>query len=41
LVCLGLCGCSCLWQDEREQVERTGHGVNLLPTAREDRAGER
>jgi len=42
LVCaavrLGLAGCG-LFEQESEQVQRTGHGVNLLPTERETRAG--
>ena len=34
VACLGLAGC----QQESEQVQRTGHGVNLMPMGRETRA---
>jgi hypothetical protein len=37
LLCLALGGCAA----QQEEVQRTGHGINLLPTAHEDRGGYR
>jgi hypothetical protein len=41
-LCVHACGCA-LWSREREveEVERTGRGVLLFPTEREERAGYR
>ncbi len=36
LLCLAVCGC-----DQQEVMNNGGHGVNLLPTDREVRGGER
>ena len=46
LLCFNVCGCRTYWDEAAqpnpfEQVESTGHGVNLWPTSREDRAGYR
>jgi hypothetical protein len=34
---LGTCGCD--WGDKAEKVQRTGNGVLLFPTDREQKAG--
>ncbi len=38
VVCLSLAGCG-LFDEASERVQRTGHGVNLMPTDKEVRAG--
>jgi hypothetical protein len=41
-VCLTVCGCRCWWDDAEQRVlDNGGHGVNLWPTDKEERAGER
>jgi hypothetical protein len=42
VLCLSICGCECWWKDREQSVlDNGGHGVNLLPTDRETRAGDR
>jgi len=35
LLCLALSGCAA----QQEEVQRTGHGINLLPSAHETQGG--